>query len=141
MQESYDMTFMACPMCVYIDLLICCLCAESEDDKFFSLPLLSPVNFSRQDAKVDALTNHNDTFSLQPLLDELGDRWQFSWIKQRMEIMWPEIHLAGRYVTNMSCSQWTGPRLRVFINLFTFTVISYSALFLIIETVCKEVKI
>lgn len=100
------------------------LCTDTEDDKFFiTVPLLSSVKFDHQDAEVTELTDHKDTFSVQPLLDELGERWQFSWIKQHMKLMWPEIELAGRYVTNTSCSQWTRPRLRVFTNSFTFTVI------------------
>ena len=102
--------------------MICYLCAEAEDEKLFvTLPLLHPVKFSHQDADEDAFPDHDDTLSVQPLLDEFGERWQFSWIKQRMKHMWPEINLAARYVTNASCSQWTRSRLRVFGNSFTFT--------------------
>jgi len=107
---------------VYMSLLVCCSYAEEADNKFFVTLPLPPVKFSHQDVEVDAFADHDDTFSVQPLLDELGDRWQFSWIKQRMKLMWREINLAGRYVTNMSCSQWTRSRLRVF-AIFTFSVI------------------
>ena len=130
-------------------LLICCAFTEEDYDKFFvTVPFLPPVDLSRQDAQVDVDTfaNHSETFSMQPLLDELGERWQFSWIKQRMRLMWPEINLAARYVTNASCSQWMRPRLRVFTSFFTFANICllcpilfyWNSLYEEVECKCKQ---
>ena len=81
--------------------------STAEDD--VSRPSLSPVKFSRQRATLDT----EDSLSVQPLLDELGDRWQYSWIKQRVQLMWPEISLAARRLTNASCARRMQSRLKV----------------------------
>ena len=87
---------------------------EDGDTRVSNLPLQSLLELNDHNKLQDAGADHADDFSIQPLLDELGDRWQFRWIKERMKLMWPEINLAARYVTNANCTQRTLPRLRVF---------------------------
>lgn len=93
--------------------------AADENDNFI---IPHPTLEHNPQGKVDAAVNDEDPFSIQLLLDELGDRWQFAWIKQRLQMMWPEINVAGRHVTNASCSRWTRSRLRVCTNLIIFIV-------------------
>lgn len=89
---------------------------NKDDDIGVARTPLPSVEFNSQDnnnSKVDAFTDHEDAFSIQHLMDEFGDRWQFSWIKRRIMRMWPEISRAGRHVTDARCSQWKRPRLRI----------------------------
>ena len=85
--------------------------STAEDD--VSRPSLLPVKFSRQRATLDTEDSLSVQRQLQPLLDELGDRWQYSWIKQRVQLMWPEISLAARRLTNASCARRMQSRLKV----------------------------
>jgi len=80
----------------------------------------------RQDEFNETAASDRDAYSLQPLLDELGDRWQFWWIKQRIQLLWSELNDAGRHVTNASCMQKTGPRLRVTMWLVFFLYCAFS---------------
>ena len=82
-------------------------------------PLLPPVQLSPQNKQRDTVADDEDAFSLRLLLDEFGDRWQFSWIKERIQLMWPEINVAARRVTNTSCNQRMPHRLRVCTAVFT----------------------
>jgi len=106
------------------EFTVCGLIAAGERDKFdlqFDVSHPSPptLKFVPHTTLRDA--DVNDAFSIQRLLDELGDRWQFSWIKQRLQMMWPEINVAARHVTNASCSSPSArPRLRVSDNFYQF---------------------
>ena len=97
-------------VCIYLPLADC-IAAEDDNDGIIRPPLpLIEFNYKNN---VDTFADDKDGFSLQPLLDEFGDRWQFQWIRQRMLLMWPEIKLAGRHVTNASCTDRMRSRLRV----------------------------
>jgi len=100
---------------------VCGLIADERFDLYFDMGHASPQTLrfvDKQNTLVRAPdaagTEVEDALSIQPLLDELGDRWQYSWIKQRLRMMWPEINLAARHVTNTtSCNRSKRSRLRV----------------------------
>jgi len=91
-----------------------CILYAAEDDiaGIVGRPPLPLVQLNPQNKQLDAVADDEGAFSLKLLLDEFGDRWQFSWIKERIQLMWPEINLAARHVTNATCTQ-PMPRLRV----------------------------
>lgn len=103
---------------------------DDDDNVGFAPTLLPPVQFYHQNKMLQKdITDHDDdAFSLQLLLDAFGERWQFAWIKQRIKLLWPEIQLAGRHVTNASCTQQMRHRLRVFDRL----LLAHSVLLILI---------